>query len=115
MDGQNNMYQPGADLPRPQYEAADKIVPENPAIQSETAGTAAEQPLTGQNPVPKGVSALAPVAAPPLGQDTPPASAASPISPALADDSDLIEQEWVSKAKAIVESTRDNPHAQNQE
>lgn len=35
--------------------------------------------------------------------------------PAIADDSDLIEREWVDKAKAIVEHTKDDPHMQNKE
>lgn len=30
-----------------------------------------------------------------------------------ADDADLIEKEWVLKAKAIVEHTKDDPHSQN--
>lgn len=34
-------------------------------------------------------------------------------SPAIADDVDLIEKEWVVKAKEIVEKTRDNPYLQN--
>jgi len=47
----------------------------------------------------------------------PPASAVSPvIDPALiADDTDLIEKEWVNKAKAIVERTKADPHTQNKE
>ena len=35
--------------------------------------------------------------------------------PAIADDVDLIEREWVHKAKEIVEHTRGDPHAQNKE
>ena len=35
--------------------------------------------------------------------------------PAVADDQDLIEKEWVAKAKQIVEKTRDNPYQQSQE
>jgi general stress protein 26 len=31
------------------------------------------------------------------------------------DDSDLIEKEWVNKAKQIVERTRDDPHKQTEE
>lgn len=33
----------------------------------------------------------------------------------IADDTDLIEKEWVIKAKAIVYQTKDDPHKQNQE
>lgn len=33
--------------------------------------------------------------------------------PMIADDVDLIEKEWVDKAKEIVNKTRDNPYLQN--
>lgn len=36
-------------------------------------------------------------------------------APAVADDLDLIEKEWVDKAKAIVAQTRTDPYAQNKE
>lgn len=35
--------------------------------------------------------------------------------PAIADDTDLIEKEWVQKAKDIVARTKDDPRAQNRE
>ncbi len=35
--------------------------------------------------------------------------------PAMADDIDLIEREWVHKAKEIVEQTKGDPHTQNKE
>ncbi len=34
--------------------------------------------------------------------------------PQIADDTDLIEKEWVEKAKQIVEQTAHDPHAQIQ-
>lgn len=37
------------------------------------------------------------------------------VVPATADDGDLIEKEWVNKAKKIVNSTRDDPYAQSRE
>lgn len=40
-------------------------------------------------------------------------SSASSQNPAIADDIDLIEKEWVEKAKEIVEKTKDNPYLQN--
>lgn len=36
-------------------------------------------------------------------------------TPAIVDDGDLIEKEWVSKAKQIVERNRDNPYKQSEE
>lgn len=37
----------------------------------------------------------------------------STTTPAIADDVDLIEKEWVEKAKEIVNKTKDNPYLQN--
>lgn len=70
-------------------------------------------------------------AAVPAGSTTPPTAAANPPSrtgnftgppattPPLAaappDDQDLIEKEWVNKAKAIVDHTRNDPHKQAEE
>ena len=42
-----------------------------------------------------------------------PSSATSSLR--ASDDSDLIEKEWVNKAKQIVERTRDDPHKQTEE
>ena len=36
-------------------------------------------------------------------------------TPAVADDIDLIEKEWVHKAKAIIEQTQNDPHRQSKE
>jgi len=36
-------------------------------------------------------------------------------TPAIADDTDLIEKEWVEKAKEIVNSTKSDPYKQNRE
>lgn len=35
--------------------------------------------------------------------------------PTVADDADLIEKEWVTKAKQIVERTKEDPHLQSKE
>ena len=61
-------------------------------------------------------SPAAPGSAPPLAQATP-VSPVAPIvtPPTTADDDDLIEQEWVDKAKAIVDRTKDDPYMQNEE
>lgn len=37
------------------------------------------------------------------------------VQPLSADDVDLIEKEWVEKAKQIVNQTKDDPHTQNKE
>jgi hypothetical protein len=54
-----------------------------------------------------------------ISQDLPtPAVDTSQINistPATASDSDLIEKEWVEKAKEIVEKTRSNPYQKQEE
>ena len=41
--------------------------------------------------------------------------AISTDSPAIADDVDVIEKEWVDKAKKIVSATRDDPYSQEKQ
>jgi len=43
------------------------------------------------------------------------AQTTSVSTPTVADDNDLIEKEWVNKAKQIVERTKEDPHQQNKE
>jgi hypothetical protein len=45
----------------------------------------------------------------------PPDSSAQIKHTDVADDVDLIEKEWVDRAKAIVEATQDDPHKQKSE
>ena len=40
---------------------------------------------------------------------------AASTNPVIANDNDLIEKEWVTKAKQIVAATREDPHEQNKE
>jgi hypothetical protein len=40
---------------------------------------------------------------------------AASSNPVIANDNDLIEKEWVTKAKQIVAATREDPHEQNKE
>lgn len=44
-----------------------------------------------------------------------PATTAQGTNPVIADDADLIEKEWVMKAKEIVERTKQDPYVQNKE
>ena len=52
------------------------------------------------------------VAAPPAGTSAVPIQNAALLAD---DDKDLIEKEWVDKAKQIVERTRDDPYKQSEE
>lgn len=75
--------------------------------QSLQPAVAAPAPVT---PIPMPQARTA--AQPAVQQVSPGASGAAQ---ALADDKDLIEKEWVNKAKQIVERTRDNPYQQSEE
>jgi hypothetical protein len=62
----------------------------------------------------------APVAQPPINAiaANPPSSvplSTNVTNPTVADDNDLIEKEWVEKAKQIVATTKDDPYIQNKE
>jgi hypothetical protein len=58
---------------------------------------------------------------PPAAQSTPPApnggakQAADVSAPAMADDGDLIEKEWVHKVKQVVHATAHDPYEQNRQ
>jgi hypothetical protein len=58
-------------------------------------------------------NAAAPMAQPVVPQDTT-QSVASSTTPLVAADDDLIEKEWVDKAKEIIEQTRDDPYVRTQ-
>lgn len=72
--------------------------------------TIAGQPASQQPPLPAAQVAVASQAA--IGSAGQPGSAGMP---AIADDVDLIEKEWIAKAKEIVERTKDDPRQQNAE
>lgn len=71
----------------------------------------ATQPSSGASSNDQSTSATLPLSQPPNTVNSP----AATDSPAVAADSDLIEKEWVQKAKAIVEKTRQDPYLQNKE
>jgi len=60
-------------------------------------------------------SAAAAIAVPVTPVQAPPVQDPSMVStPLVAADEDLIEKEWVDKAKEIIEQTKDDPHARTQ-
>ena len=82
-----------------------------------------DEATTGKQQLPSGVSTLPPIptipAAPSMpspggpGATTKASNAATSDLPA--DDVDLIEKQWVSRAKAIVAGTQDDPYKQKKE
>ena len=108
------------DGPKPSFELPPPIVSvgEDSSVLHETVVPLPELAVTPQvTAVPKAAVPGAqlpnvPTASPivPIAQPQP--SLSSPVS---ADDNDLIEEEWVIKAKQIVATTRSDPHVQSRE
>jgi len=113
----------GLSLPSPHVEQRSELQPAPEA--APVAPVSPEQaPLRGQHdPTNSQPGALAPPLTPlpplPAGpapvSDAPVPATGSSVTPIVADDNDLIEKEWVNKAKEIVERTRQNPYQQSQE
>lgn len=79
---------------------------------TETAtGQAIEQGRAAPSPVAQQMSFVRPQV--PISSPTDPTMPTN--MPAIADDTDLIEKEWVVKAKEIVARTRNDPYKQNKE
>lgn len=110
--------QPGLSLPEP-------VAPEMPVVAPDETLRAKSPELHTQPVVPQITStndgSMNPLIAITPAQTTsypqPPASSATTHTdvPPVADDADLIEKEWVNKAKAIVAKTKEDPHEQAQE
>jgi hypothetical protein len=114
-------YHPQAELPKPQTErdlpaaesSSSAHTEKDQSVAIEAAGTQSmPAPQQGaQNPVAPPVQL--PNANQPMtavqGQPT------SSTAAMIADDVDLIEKEWVHKAKEIVERTKDDPYTQNKQ
>ena len=95
-------------------------VPQNPFEVPAVEQTEAQ---LDQN-IERGISRGNPMPMPQMPQQSPVGSVANtatsqaPLTagaPAIADDTDLIEKEWVIKAKEIVERTKHDPYQQNKE
>lgn len=100
----------------PQGQQPNTMMPAVPAREAYPA--APETAPTIGAPIPSYSAQMPSIpAAPPVFQHSPvPLPAAAAIaSPTVADDLDLIEKEWVEKAKAIVVQTRSDPYNQNKE
>ena len=107
-----NTPQSSFELPAPQPtgegEINDQKIEQAPS-RPERASSPSGQPVASQPPSPQ-VPVQPQAATKPVTQPT-----QSTQNPIIADDNDLIEKEWVVKAKQIVSATRDDPHTQNRE
>jgi hypothetical protein len=84
--------------------AATQATEKASSVQAAQAATAAAHDASASTP-----------AMPPPITDTPLEVLPTNNNPMTAEDNDLIEHEWIEKAKAIVDATRDNPNKQSDE
>ena len=109
----NNDYLPAVELPPLEQGSGPSVGREHLPAGPEIRGT--PSPVTGADT--GGSSYGSPVGATPVTNQPAlqpqPATASGQASGLIADDADLIEKEWVLKAKAIVAHTRSDPHQQN--
>lgn len=112
----NHQYQTQTELPQfPESGDAGSLA-QQPQKTPETIGLQTTFSAQGQG-------AFLPAAGPAVATDdsgaavgtTLASSASSSGATLIADDADLIEKEWVLRAKAIVAQTRNDPHKQNEE
>lgn len=88
--------------------------PEASIPKAEQSPISAERaPVTGQ--AAPAFSVPMPVQTPQNGQQAVVSDTSQGVVQNIPDDGDLIEKDWVNKAKAIVEHTRDDPYKQSEE
>lgn len=121
MNNQSPDSLPPFELPNPEQHTAQGLdyaaQIDNPAERAASSrieqGVTVPQgnpPIAAPDPIAAAVPpVVAPHAAPPTGVT------GVSVMPQIADDNDLIEKEWVDKAKQIVEHTKHDPHLQNKE
>ncbi len=114
---------PHMELPPPEVPEVLPELPETPEEEpryyAEKAGQAVEVAPTkpSQADANAGVHAV-PAFPPPVHAPASTPAVASDNDdnlPAAAEDADIIEKEWVIKAKQLVDATKDDPHRQNKE
>ena len=119
MNPQSSNEQPGFNLPPPHTELfASPSAPEGSAGLAETGRNGSEKaPAAGQQVVSAGLPMPPSFATNAVGQGTgnDVTNTTTTVAAITADDGDLIEKEWVNKAKAIVEKTQNDPYQQSKE
>lgn len=80
----------------------------------DTSKEAPSQGPTGEPQAPASPPPPVPAATPPAAPVLPQAASSDDDSPTVANDDDLIEKEWVEKAKRVIAETKHDPHLQEQ-
>jgi hypothetical protein len=119
MNNEHHETLPPQELPVPEIKGVERGGKIDNPTASEHAGAQAIERGHSTAVAPAHHASQQPIANP-VNQHYPASPVASPTiqaphSPAMADDSDLIEREWVQKAKDIVAATNEDPYRQNKE
>lgn len=110
---------PSVELPSPQPpEITPETSPSNDTYSEQDSSKQLEKPPTNNPKGSQPISQPVPLASVPMvTPHAEPAQGAAGLSlaPQIADDTDLIEKEWVERAKRIVEHTKHDPNEQTKE
>jgi hypothetical protein len=115
MDGSNPNAQPNLELPIANTEPV-RTSEEHVENSGDSSSVSPEimQSVSGTSlPLAVPIAQQAPQA--PSQMQVPPTSGVGVAAPLVAEDADLIEKEWVLKAKQIVDKTKYDPYLQNKE
>jgi hypothetical protein len=107
-------------MPIPSQQSSEQMpVPESVPVAPSPESMPSGSESVGQGSAPIQLPQVAPLApAPVVAQPSDPSAGNQPVvisAPPVADDVDVIEKEWVEKAKSIVEKTKTDPHQQTEE
>jgi hypothetical protein len=106
-------------LPPPMPESSGQAPFEAPEGGAQTIEAAPAAPERQLQPAAPALPAIPAQQQPQQGQtasNVAPSTTANPATlPQMADDSDLIEKEWVNKAKEIIAKTQEDPYKQSKE
>lgn len=118
MNPNSNETASGIQLPAPAEQAPTGAPTEAAPQGAEQAPVMGERAVNPTAGAPAAMPATIPLPytpIPPSGASNGVLSTTNSSTSITADDGDLIEKEWVEKAKAIVDRTRDDPHKQSEE
>ncbi len=115
MEPNHNIIGPPTELPQPQEFSSEDAaefgvapMPEKQGLKPAAPSTSVHQSNQALVPDTAGLYPSSPAPAPASGSG-------GSHGTMIADDSDLIEKEWVLRAKSIVAQTKDDPNLQNKE
>jgi hypothetical protein len=100
------------DTPPSPEQQSGELVAERQGAQAIETGASQAADDSSQQQIPQATTAQPSMPQAQMPTDQPPVD---PQTPIIADDNDLIEKEWVLKAKEIVARTKHDPYMQNKE